>query len=44
MMNIEQERQTAGIYVPPVCEEIPVWTEGPLCGSNETVGENEGEW
>ena len=45
MMSIEHERQTAaGSYAPPVCEEIPVWAEGPLCTSNETVGENESEW
>ena len=40
-------------YTPPVCEEIPVWAEGPLCGSNddytddndnETVGETPGYW
>ena len=44
MMNLEHERQTAGKYASPVCEEIPVRAEGPLCTSNETVGENESEW
>ncbi len=31
-------------YVSPFCEEIPIGTEGPLCVSNETVGETDGEW
>ena len=32
-------------YVPPICEELPVWAEGPLCGSGftETVSESDEE-
>lgn len=32
-------------YVPPICEELPVWAEGPLCGSGytETVLESDEE-
>ena len=54
----KQTIETAAIrrYTPPVCEEIPVWAEGPLCGSGdggsddddddptETVGEIKGSW
>ena len=36
------ETATERIYVSPLCEEIPVWAEGPLCGSEtEKVGEDE---
>ena len=50
------ELPTGRSYLPPVCEEIPVLAEGPLCGSgdsgsddesdigNESVGETPGSW
>ncbi len=34
-------------YVSPVCEEVPMWTEGSLCingSSNEHFEDEEGEW
>ena len=31
-------------YATPVCQEIYVETQGVICDSNETVGEDEGEW
>jgi hypothetical protein len=45
MMNIKtKEHAAAGSYQPPVCEEFPLWSEGPLCDSNEKVGQDDGEW
>ena len=38
------EQATEDTYVSPSCEEIPVWAEGPLCGSNEPVDDIDGEW
>ena len=35
---------TNEIYMTPVVEIIEIMPEGVLCGSNELVGENEGEW
>lgn len=35
---------TNEIYLTPVVEIIETMPEGVLCGSNELVGENEGEW
>lgn len=31
-------------YLSPLVEIFEVMPEGVLCGSNEQVGENEGEW
>lgn len=31
-------------YISPEVEVLDVYAEGVLCGSNEYVGENEGEW
>ena len=31
-------------YISPEVEVLDVYEEGVLCGSNEYVGENEGEW
>jgi hypothetical protein len=39
------ETATERNYVSPLCEEIPVWAEGPLCDSGdqtESVEEYEG--
>ena len=38
------EQVTEDTYVSPSCEEVPVWIEGVLCDSNESVGETQGEW
>ena len=32
------------IYSTPEMEIIDIMPEGVLCGSNENVGENDGEW
>lgn len=32
------------VYESPVTEVIDLCFEGVLCGSNEHVGENDGEW
>ena len=37
------ETATERIYVSPLCEEIPVWAEGPLCGSDQTESVEEYE-
>ena len=45
MMYQSKKPAAAESYVPPICEELPVWAEGPLCGSGftETVNETEEE-
>ena len=42
--NQSNESVTNRSYLPPICEEVPVWAEGPLCGSNEPVDDIDGEW
>jgi hypothetical protein len=44
MNSKTKERKVSGSYAPPVCEEVPMRAEGPLCESNETVGETNGIW
>lgn len=44
MNNQAKELKTRASYAAPVCEEVPVWIEGPLCGSNESVTEIEEEY
>ncbi len=44
MNNQAKELKTRASYAAPVCEEVPVWIEGPLCGSNEKVEDEDGEW
>lgn len=34
----------SNVYESPVTEVIDLCFEGVLCGSNEHVGENDGEW
>ncbi len=45
MKNQTKEQTSRGSYAPPVCVELPVWAEGPLCGSGftETVSESDEE-
>ncbi len=35
MKNQTKEQTIRRIYAAPVCEEVPVWTEGTLCGSGD---------
>ncbi len=35
MKNQTKEQTSRRIYAAPVCEEVPVWTEGTLCGSGD---------
>jgi hypothetical protein len=44
IQNQSKETEANRIYMPPICEEVPVWAEGPLCGSNEPVNDIDGEW
>ena len=48
MTNKTKEPAASGRYVPPICEELPVWAEGPLCGSGFTtekvVDSDEEDW
>ena len=38
------ENTKINVYESPVTEVIELCFEGVLCGSNEHVGENDGEW
>ncbi len=53
MKNQAKEQIVRASYAAPVCEEVPVWTEGTLCGSgdpsdgigyNESIEETKGTW
>ena len=46
MKNQSKEPVARRSYAPPICEELPVWAEGPLCGSGftERVEDEETDW
>ena len=46
MKNQSKEPVARGSYAPPICEELPVWAEGPLCNSvlTERVEDEETDW
>lgn len=44
MNGIKKEKGTCGQYVHPEIIVMDFQLEGILCGSNEILDENEGEW